>query len=262
MGKIVLKQAMKTIKVKGEEKDVWLLDNEKFGEFNAGLLGLGDISSRSTQVEALAAVFDLSGFTNFCGQVDPHLSVPEYLSGFLEWLFGEIKKEFVEESYKEGKKLWADLPFLAKFLGDGVLFLWDTEDMSDGEIRNTVVSLDNIRGKYVANFYPHIRKAVVDPPKILRCGIARGKVFSVGNGEDYVGPCINIASRLEKLHGLTFCFSRRGIDMSKTPLEAVRELFIEKCVTIRGIGENELVWVRKAEFDNLPDEEKKLFREP
>lgn len=252
---------MKTIKVKGEEQRIWLLDNEKFGKFNAGLLSLGDISSRSTQVEALAAIFDLSGFTNFCSQVDPHLAVPEYLSQFLDWLFEEIKKEFVEESYKEGKKLWADLPFLAKFLGDGVLFLWDTEDMSDVAIRNIVVSLDNICDKYVENFYPHIRTAVVDPPKTLRCGVARGKVFSVGNGEDYVGPCINIASRLEKLPGLTFCFSRRGIDMSKAP-QSARQFFIEKFFTIRGIGENELVWVRKAEFDNLPDEEKELFREP
>ncbi len=84
MGKVILKPTLETIKVKGEEKKVWLLDNEQFDKFNAGLLGLGDISLRSTQVEALAAIFDLSGFTIFCGQVDPHLAVPEYLSQFLD----------------------------------------------------------------------------------------------------------------------------------------------------------------------------------
>ncbi len=262
MGKIILKQAIETVKVNGKEKRIKLLGNKKFGEFNAGLLGLGDISSRSTQVEAIASIFDLSGFTNFCSNVDPHLSVPEYLSRFLEWLFEEIKKEFVEESYEEGKKLWADLPFLAKFLGDGVLFLWDTEDMSEVAIRNVVISLDNICDHYVEIFHPRIKKEVVEPPNMLRCGIARGRVFSVGNGEDYVGPCINIASRLHKLSDLRICCSRRGFDFDRSPLESVRELFVEKRVTIRGIGENELLWVLKEEFDKLPQEEKKIFREP
>lgn len=195
MGKIVLKPETKTVKIEGKEKEIELLDDKKFNRFNPKVLGLGDISLRSTQVEALAAVFDLSGFTNFCSQVDPHLSVPEYLSRFLDWLFEDVREEFVEESYKEGKKLWADLPFLAKFSGDGVLFLWDTENMDEVEICNVVVSLENICQGY-GKFYTQIKKVVVEPPNALRCGIARGSVFSVGNGKDYVGPCINIASRL------------------------------------------------------------------
>lgn len=262
MGKIILKQQPKTVKVKDEEKRIWMLDNEKFDKFNADLLSLGDISLPSTQVEAIAAVFDLSGFTNFCSQVDPHLAVPEYFSRFLNWLFEEIKTEFVEKSYKEGKQLWAELPFLAKFLGDGVLFLWDINNMDRIEICNVVVSFRDICTKYEEEFYPEIRKAVAEPPGILRCGIARGSVFSVGNGEDYVGPCINIASRLQKLSLLTFCVSRRGFDFEKNMHKDVAPQFMIKSVSLAGIGENELVWVRKKEFDKLPDEEKKLFREP
>ena len=37
--------------------------------------------------------------------------------------------------------------------------------------------------------------------------------------------------------------------------------FVPKSTAIRGMGENELVWVLKQEFDNLPGEEKKLFGE-
>jgi len=262
LGKIILKRTVKTVKVKGEEKRVWLLDNEKFDSFNPDVLGLGDISLRSTQVEAIAAVFDLSGFTNFCSRIDPHLTVPEYLSRFLDWLFKEIKKEFVAESYEEGKKLWADLPFLAKFLGDGVLFLWDTENMSGTGICNVVTSLRIICRDYKNKFYREIKKAVVEPPNILRCGIARGRVFSVGNGEDYVGPCINLASRLQKLSLLTFCVSRRGFDFEKDIAKDEFPIYVLKSVSLPGIGENELVWVLKEEFDDLPDEEKALFRKP
>jgi len=238
------------------------LDNEKFDSFNPDALSLGDISLRPTQVEALAAVFDLSGFTNFCNQRDPHLAVPKFLSRFLAWLFNEVKQRFVEKSYKEGKQLWAELPFLAKFLGDGVLFLWDTENMNRTEICNVVVMLSDICDRYVKTFYSDIRKAVVEPPNILRCGIARGKVFSVGNGEDYVGPCINIASRLQKLSLLTFCVSRTGFDFEKDMHKDVVPLFVVKSVSLPGIGENELVYVLKKEFDKLPDKEKELFREP
>lgn len=262
MGKITLRRRVQTVVVKGKKERIALLDNKDFEKFNPQLLSLGNIGLPSTQVEAIAAVFDLSGFTSFCSQVDPHLVVPEYLSRFLGWLFDEIKKQHLSRSYKEGKELYCALPFLAKFLGDGVLFLWDARNMSETAIRNVVISLDNICGSYTNDFYPRIKTEVVAPPKVLRCGIARGKVFSVGNGQDYVGPCINIASRLQKLSQLTFCFSRRGIDMNKHSTESVRQSYLEKCVTILGIGDDELVLVRKTEFDNLPEEEKKLFREP
>ncbi|MCK5603776.1 hypothetical protein KAR91_17950 [Candidatus Pacearchaeota archaeon] len=262
MGKIVLKQEFKTIQVGDQTQKIKLLENEKFDSFNPSLLGLGDISTPSKGVEAIAAIFDLSGFTKFCRQVDPQLAVPEYLSQFLDWLFNEIKTEFVSKSYHEGKALYSELPFLAKFLGDGVLFLWNTEDMGGTEICNIVTSLHIICNDYSAKFYPKIRGVVVDPPHGLRCGIARGRVFSVGNGEDYVGPCINIAARLQKLSNLTFCFPRRGFDIDKYIHKVRRPLYVEKCITISGIGENELVWVIKEELENLPEDERKLFRKP
>ena len=264
MGRITLEEQHKTVEVEGGQKRIKLLTvtSEQFDRFNPDVLGLGDIGSPSAQVEALAAVFDLSGFTSFCSQVDPHLAVPEYLSHFLDWLFAEIKKGSVKESLEEGKILWASLPFLAKFLGDGVLFLWDTKNMGEAEICNVVTSLWEICGNYVREFYPIIRKVVAQPPKVLRCGVSRGLVFSVGNGEDYVGPCINIAARLQKLSSLTFCFSRRGFDVEKHMPEETAAKYVLKSVSLRGIGEDELVWVRKEKFDGLQGEEKALFISP
>ena len=264
MGRIVLEEQHKIVAIEGEQTRIKLvkLTSEEFNKFDPDVLGLGDISLPSTQVEALAAIFDLSGFTNFSSQVDPHLAVPEYLSRFLDWLFAEIKEGLLKEGNEEEKVLWASLPFLAKFLGDGVLFLWDTKNMGGAEISNVVTSLWEICGNYTQEFYPMIRKVVTQPPKVLRCGISRGMVLSVGNGEDYVGPCINIAARLQKLSLLTFCFSRRGFDIEKQMPEETAAKYVLKSVSLRGIGEDELVWVRKEEFDSLPDDEKTLFRNP
>ena len=242
-------------------KVVTMTDDE-FYRFNPGVLDLGDISLPSTRVEAMAAIFDLAGFTTFCSQVDPHLAVPEYLSNFLNWLFEEIRKGLLKEDKNGEKVLWASLPFLAKFLGDGALFLWDTKNMGGAEMCNIVTSLWEICNLYIEQFYPIIRRLVVQPPKILRCGIARGMVVSVGNGEDYVGPCINTASRLQKLSSLTFCISRRGFDIEKHMPEETAAKYILKSVALRGIGEDELVWIRKEEFVSLQDEEKTLFRNP
>ena len=40
------------------------------------------------------------------------------------------------------------------------------------------------------------------------------------------------------------------------------QLFVQKRVSIRGIGENELVWVLQEEFARLPERTKELFRNP
>jgi len=263
MGKVILRSRIpKTITKDGKKKRVRLISHEDFERFNPRLLSLGDISSPSKEVEAIAAIFDLTGFTAFCKQVDPHLVIPPYLSRFLDWLFNEIKQSFVQKSYKEGKRLWTDLPFLAKFLGDRVLFLWNARNMSGVAICNLLGLLQDICFHYIEKFYPEIRTQVAEAPKALRCGVARGKVYSVGNGQDYVGPCINMASRLQKFSNLTFCFSHRGFDIDKDMHENVRQFFVKKRVAIRGVGENEIVVLVKSEFASLPDEDRELFREP
>lgn len=264
MRRVIVRRRIKRVVVKGNEKRIQPLDKEMLEKFNPPVLGLGNIGAPSREVEAIAAVFDLSRFTNFCNQVDPHLAVPQYLSRFLEWLFNEVKQDIISKSYREGTEIWAEfgLPFLAKFLGDGVLFLWDTEGMQENAICNLVLDLRDICLKYRREFYPNIKSVVVKPPVILRCGIARGKVFSVGNQHDYVGACINMASRLQKLSRLTFCVSRRGFDFDSYLQADERQRFSMKSVPIRGIENNELIWVLTQEFDALPDGAKRLFGEP
>src|SRR5207248_701927 len=81
-------------------------------------------------------------------------------------------------------------------------------------IRNIVFNLHIICEKYKAQFIPKVNRLVSKPPPSLRCGIARGQIISVGDGNDFVGSCINVASRLQKLSNLTFAISKRGFDLS------------------------------------------------
>ena len=119
MGKYLFKGRPAFRTIDKERSRIRLFKNENLEKFNAGLLGLGDIKTKSTTVEALAATFDLSGFTNFCSKVDPHLEVPEYLSRFLDWLFNEIRRRCTIKKYAKHTALTSELPFLSKFCFSG-----------------------------------------------------------------------------------------------------------------------------------------------
>jgi hypothetical protein len=191
--------------------------------------------------------------------MDPQLSVPEYLSEFLNWIFDQVKVELIYKNHDEGYETWADLPFLSKYLGDGILFLWDTENMDEEAIRNVVVSMYEICLKYRTSFLPKILKYITDPPTKLRCGIARGAVYSVGNGNDFVGPCINMSARLQKLHSLSFSFARKGINLNELA-PAYKKDFVVKKVDIKGIGSEEMICILKKEYNKLERSYKKHFK--
>ena len=220
----------------------------------------------------------MEGFTDFCKQVDPQLSVPSFLNDFMNWLYGEINKEVLADEKDDIAILWSELPFFSKFLGDGILFLWNinskeiSNQVEKSNINtnkqvqtlacNIIISLDIICNSYSDFVETELSKKYVNPPPKLRCGISRGSVLSIGDGLDYVGPCINIASRLQKLHGLKFCFQKRGVDIEIGMTNSMKKKYLSKRVEIRGIGENELVYVRKDEFKKLNENDKKHFKSP
>lgn len=248
------------ITIKPEGKPIKIITQKKFDSFTPDILGLGDIESKSIQINALSVMFDLEGFTNFCKQIDPQLAAPEFLNEFLNWLFKLIRTETIHKTYPEGYHTFSDLPFLAKFMGDGVLFLWDIENLSELQILNIVVTMNNICIDYREKFYKSIAKKVISPPAKLRCGIARGAIYSVGDGNDFVGPCINMSARLQKLNSLMFCFSRRGLNPEAH--EWLKKHIITMKTDIRGIGSEELVCFLQAQYEELSNEEKEKFSNP
>jgi len=250
----------RTQTVKKQQNGIKLINDEIIRGFNPSILELGDISSPCQEKEAIAAVFDLTGFTTFCNQVDSYLAIPRFLNDFLEWFFNSVRKGLTETDLNNHNAFWADFPSLVKFLGDGLLLIWNARGMTEGQVCRIAATLYGICRAYRREFYPQMSMTVNKPPGILRCGVARGKVFSVGNGNDYVGHCINNASRLSRVGTLSFCFPHRGFQVREYMPAEYRQLFVPKYVSIRGVGDNELVWVAKEEFERLPDKNKELFR--
>jgi hypothetical protein len=149
---------------------------------------------------------------------------------------------------------------MVKFMGDGLILLWDARKMSEAQICRLAGSLYTVCQLYKTEFYPYISTAVNKPPNVLRCGVARGKVYSIGNDKEYVGHCINNASRLSRLGSLSFCFPHRGFQVREHMPVEYRALFVPKYASIRGVGENELVWVVKDEYNNLTPKNREMFR--
>lgn len=263
MGKFKVKPQRKKVKENEDKVEYVYYETSKFKEFNPKVLGLGNIGADSVRVDAIVAIFDLSGFTHFCNQRDPQLAMPKFLNKFLEWLFSEIRNSMIPREYKKrkrGKLLWTTLPFFAKFSGDGVILLWESKNMSEINKCNLLILLHSICEKYRKNFLPEIKIDVVAPPKALRCGIAIGMVCSVGRREDdYVGPCINYAKRLVDLSSIEFSFSRSGFELEEGMKDRVREKLVIKSVELKGIGED-LVVVFQEDLDKLHGKERALYK--
>lgn len=262
-----------------EEAIQIMISTSDYEKFNASLLDVGNIGSYSQQKDVIAAIFDLEGFTDFCSGVDPQLFVPSFLKDFIDWLYDMVKSSIVNNNRDNTTTthLYSELPFFSKFLGDGILFLWNIDseaivkecsgknifysEMLNTFLCNIIVLLDNISKEYENYYKNYLQKKYVNPPSILRCGIARGTVFSIGDGKDYVGPCINMASRLQKLNGLRFAFQARGIDVEEGMVAESMDLYYLKEVVIRGLGQNEHIYVEKQDFSGLDDFNKEKFKD-
>ena len=234
-----------------------------FKKFSPSLLGLTDILAKKETFEALAVILDLKDFTAFCDQRDPHLVVPQFLKSFLDWLFKRLRAELLIEQSRNEVILWSHLPFYGKFLGDGVLRLWDCTDMDGEAKRNIIESFDIICSDYDTEFLPSLKNKISKLPPKLRCGIAQGQVTSIADGKDFVGLCINIASRLQKLGdgAFSFAFTQKGLELGKEEEDWYEDgNFRLIKFPVRGISDDELVYVLKSEFRRLPKDLKRAYR--
>jgi class 3 adenylate cyclase len=249
-----------TYNQKTEAPDLYWLRKSLFRRFNPSLLGLADILENNETFDGLAVILDLKDFTGFCDQRDPHLVVPEFLDKFMNWLFARVSQEFFEREDGMEVVLWSHLPIFGKFLGDGVLLLWDVTDISREARRNIVQAFDVICNDYEKVFLKQIKGDFTRPPVKLRCGIAQGQVTSIANGGDYTGLCINIASRLQKLGegAFSFAFAKSGLD-DKAGANWYSNFTLIR-IPIRGIANSELVYVLRKEHRAISKEQQREWR--
>lgn len=224
------------------------LSRWEFESFNQYVLGLGDVTLDGKYRDALVAFFDLEGFTSFCNQKDANKIVPSFLTHYQDWLLASLREGIKHSEAGMEVGLFGSLPFYCKFLGDGMLFIWDAENnMGEGGVFNTAYVCAGITRKYKREFYKHLSPHYPKMPARLRCGISRGQIISIGDGNDYVGSCINIACRLQKIEHYTFAISRQDFDLSLYPKHALAKILFPVYVNLRGIGESEPIYVLKDE---------------
>jgi len=235
-------------------------------KFGPDLLDMGDISQGKT-VEALVTIFDLAGFTSFCNQRDPHQVIPGFLNEFLQWLFEKILF-LLDEGTRNLEKMCFEvrLPNFVKFTGDGALLIWELDDANSRNLDHIDIQIiiEALRQVCQAYHRPPFKKTVgpfANYPERLRCSITQGQVVSLGQGREYVGQCINLASRLVKERRLSFVIAQKGINLENhmycgNPVGAI----VKKKLKIDGIGE-EIVYILEKEFDILPKRGKSKFKD-
>lgn len=247
---------------KSSDPDRYWVHKSAFDSFGSGILGLADLTKEKKTFEALAVILDLEGFTAFCDQRDPQHEVPRFLDRFLKWLFQRLREELFDTEDGNEVVLWTHLPIFGKFLGDGVLLIWDVSNVSLESRRIIVQTFDIICSDYVDVFLTKTFRSFTQPPLMLRCGIAQGQVTSIANGNDYVGMCINVASRLQKLadDAFSFGFTQKGLEEEEG--SAWYEHFTLIQIKIRGLAKPEFVYVFRSEFNKLPREEQLRLTPP
>ena len=171
----------------GEGFSLNALKKGDFEKFHPDLLGLGDISKEGRYVQALVAFCDLEGFTDFCNQVDSHLVIPEFMTRYIQWVFDYLAEELKEGAETDTIRIWGSLPFYMKFLGDGLLFMWDTQYSGGPNGIRNMVECDG--GKYLCLLGASnmLGPRIADPQNPLRSGatvwrIHENKVDSPSGG--------------------------------------------------------------------------------
>ena len=207
---------------------------------------------------AVVLTFDLEGFSRFYSHPDVQDYVTKYLNRILGCLSVCIHGGWAY--WLEGGTQMSPLPAPVhqKFLGDGAMYLWTVPEKHEQAPRVDMVVLLNRLWNLKNNFDQVVRACaddvpVVDLPRRIRFGLAAGSVYELsyekGEATEYIGYCINLASRLERYcKDLGFIASARlGI-----PEKELDEHGYVKVIAKKLYGfPKEMVVVERKEFNQL-----------
>lgn len=221
-------------------------------------------------VVGLALIFDISGFTKFYNKPDVHYYMTSYINHIIDCM--EVNIWGGEVYWTEDNKKIPPLkllPTMRKFLGDGMLYVW--EDSEDRLISNSPTLKNNLINRLwnlQNNFYKINKKLmenipIGDLPSTVKFGIAQGTIFKLEEADgttDYIGPCINLASRLVKYCAeINFIASAR-LDLPNGKLE--EDGYFRIIAKELRSFENEIVIIDKTDYENIGNADKKrLFQE-
>lgn len=217
-------------------------------------------STASRPRHALVLIYDLAGFSKFFNQPD----VQDYVPRFLNHISDAIKRIIFggPQYWLKNDEDWGVIqaPVHEKFLGDGMLYIWTPPYRQNDFDKEFVVDLTNRIWNIQNNFDKIVARSLDDVPvrnlpNGIRFGLTRGTVFELtpegSHTKEYIGFCINLASRLQKYcPDLAFIASAR-IGLPKKLLN--KHGYIRVVGTkIRGFPDEILV-VDKDEFSELDE---------
>ncbi len=134
--------------------------------------------------EVLAAIIDLRGFSQFCEK--PSIESP-YTCGLMHSFYQAVRHSYIKYP-----------PELLKFLGDGVLALWETT----AEDREVAIDICLSGSLDIHNQWQVVRRSsqfTHGAPEEVAIGISFGLASRLPEVGDYIGRPINIASRLSSV---------------------------------------------------------------
>ncbi len=220
---------------------------------------------RNDLIKIIVVIFDLESFTRFfdTAGVNKNIVVSSYVNSFLSWVHYRLELEIKSRRLPERPKL-------SKFLGDGILYVWEVEQQRMKPLRaldlmNFCWNLTAGKDCYEKEFLPQfIRKLGhswhCEYPKHLRASMALGhavKYVKQRGSVDYVSECINIASRLTKINPELYFVAHSDVYLGA---EAFHHEYEKKKVpNIRGLDGPVVVYVDTDDFDALSD--KSMFQD-
>jgi len=220
----------------------------------------------------LSMIFDISGFTNFFNKPDIHHYMTEYINHIIECV--EITIWGGDNYWMETERDYETLnelplkPFMRKFLGDGMLYVWEDNEerlLSDKDFKVQLINrLYNLQ-LHFAEVNRRLQEDIPigDLPEKIKFGLAQGSIFKLldSNGnEDCIGPCVNLASRLVKYcPEINFIASAR----LNLPKKSLKDNGYCKIIAreLRSF-ENEIIIIDEGDYNNVSiDDKERLFKE-
>jgi len=213
----------------------------------------------------IVVILDLEGFTNFfdSASVNKNIVVASYINSFLRWVNYRLDSEVNRGRLPER-------PRLSKFLGDGMLYIWEVEKQRFTPRRildliNFCYNLTSGKDRYEVEFLSKFMNELgqnwsCDYPKHLRGSISLGhavKYVQQGRSMDYISECINIASRLLKINPKVYFMAHSDVYIGP---EMLNLGYVKKKIpNIRGISKPIAVYIDKEDFTALSD--KSMFQD-
>jgi len=218
--------------------------------------------ARSDLVEIIVALFDLEGFTKFfnSSSVIRNTIIPAFINAFLSWLNYSFSNSYFP------------MPNYSKFLGDGVLLIWETkkQPLLKGALKTEFMNFcwNMVRGQkesYEKEFLPEVKRRIkpirtCEYPKHLRVCVSLGHAVKYVRGKsvEYVSECINVASRIIKRNPELYFIAHSNLVTNE---EVFGKKYVHKQLTqVKGIDKPICVYIEETDFKGLTNKGKKKFR--